>query len=124
MTSICCGLEGVPFDVEQSAMTSGIDGRPVINDFMTHPQAADGGQLNGNDLRAAMKIVYEHMHRIQRPTATPSCGHSTPWRSGTRTRTGRSTSRDRTAVTICSNNDSGHKLIAHDAAAELPSVKR
>ena len=45
-------------------MTIRIDGRPVINDFMTHPQAADGGQLDGNDLRAAMKIVYEHMHRI------------------------------------------------------------
>ena len=65
MTSICCGLEGFSFDVEQSAMTIRIDGRPVINDFMTHPQAADGGQLDGNDLRAAMKIVYEHMHRIQ-----------------------------------------------------------
>ena len=46
-------------------MTIRIDRRPVINDSMTHPQAADGGQLNGNDLRAAMKIVYEHMHRIQ-----------------------------------------------------------
>jgi hypothetical protein len=46
-------------------MTIRIDGRPVINDFMTHPQAADGGPLDGNDLRAAMKIVYEHMHRIQ-----------------------------------------------------------
>jgi hypothetical protein len=33
---------------------------------MTHPQAADGGPLDGNDLRAAMKIVYEHIHRIQR----------------------------------------------------------
>jgi hypothetical protein len=53
--------------MEQSAMTIRIDRRPVINDFMTHPQAADGGQLNGNDLRTAMKIVYEHMHRI-RPT--------------------------------------------------------
>jgi hypothetical protein len=64
MTSICCELEGAgSFDVEQSAMTIRIDGRPVINDFI--PQAADGGQLDGNDLRAAMKIVYEHMHRIQ-----------------------------------------------------------
>ena len=63
MTSICCGLEGRAFDVEQLAMTIRIDGRPVINDFI--PQAADGGQLDGNDLRAAMKIVYEHMHRIQ-----------------------------------------------------------
>jgi hypothetical protein len=46
-------------------MTIRVDGPPVIKDFVTHPQAADGGQLDSNDLRAAMKIVYEHMHRIQ-----------------------------------------------------------
>ena len=63
-------------------MTIRIDGRPVINDFMTHPQAADGGQLNGNGLRVAMKIVYEHMHRIQPTDRDTFCGHSTPWEIG------------------------------------------
>lgn len=46
-------------------MTIRVDARPVINDFMTHPVAADGGPMSGHDLRVAMQTVYQHMHRIR-----------------------------------------------------------